>query len=199
MLCLWIKKMAVTLWIFPCWTLGGRHSNRLNFRADRSREESSGVNMECPRGETHSPKRRPRSSDNILSDVLLSGWPVYVSDHTLHHPLYALVYSIPGQKQMRRSLGSHFQLFLTTCIWGNGPSPLPPLFFNSRASSLSLVWFVMCCVGNFFRIHLLLLHHQLANRQANAHLQQLTHIWAEAQGQRLLATLHLFDFVFLLV
>lgn len=146
-MCLWNKKMAVTLWIFPYWTLGSGNSNRLNFRADRSREESSGVNVERPRGETQQSKGVPRSSDDILSDVLLSGRPVYVSDHALHHPLYALVHSIPGQKQTRRSLGSHFQLFVTTCIWGNGP------FFNSRASSLSLVWFVMGCVGNFFRIH----------------------------------------------
>lgn len=58
----------------------------------------------------------------------------------------------------------------------------PFFFFNSRTSTLSLVCFVMGCVGNFFSIHLLYLHHhQLANRQANASLQQLTHIWAEAR------------------
>lgn len=40
-------------------------------------------------------KRCIRGASSFLRDVLLSGWPVNVSDHTLHHPLNALVHPIP--------------------------------------------------------------------------------------------------------
>ena len=40
-------------------------------------------------------KRCIKGASNFLRDVLLSRWPVNVSDHTLHHPLNALVHSIP--------------------------------------------------------------------------------------------------------
>lgn len=35
----------------------------------------------------------------VLGDVLLSGWPVNVSDDTLHHPLDAFVYSVPAAEK----------------------------------------------------------------------------------------------------
>lgn len=59
------------------------------------RVSSSRVYVECPRGETHSPESESRAGGEILCDVLLSGRSVDVPDNALHHPLDALVHSIP--------------------------------------------------------------------------------------------------------
>lgn len=44
-------------------------------------------------------KPSPASSGDWLGDVLLPGRPVNVPDHTLHHPLDALVHTVPAEKQ----------------------------------------------------------------------------------------------------
>lgn len=44
-------------------------------------------------------KPSPAGSGDLLGDVLLPGRSVNVSDHTLHHPLYTLVHTVPVKKQ----------------------------------------------------------------------------------------------------
>lgn len=63
-----------------------------SFQLQGSQGMSSGRSSQSERG--------IMSAEDFLCDVLLSGRPVNVSDHTLHHPLYALVHAIPVSKQI---------------------------------------------------------------------------------------------------
>lgn len=44
-------------------------------------------------------KNAVQGSGGLLGDVLLPGRSVDVPDHTLHHPLYPLVHSVPVETQ----------------------------------------------------------------------------------------------------
>lgn len=44
-------------------------------------------------------KEASPATGDLLGDVLLPGRSVNVSDHTLHHPLYALVHSVPAERR----------------------------------------------------------------------------------------------------
>lgn len=54
---------------------------------------------------------------NILCDVLLSRWPVNVSDHTLHHPLNAFIHAVPVRNKqivdVKRNMKQSVKLFKT--------------------------------------------------------------------------------------
>lgn len=69
-------------------------------RGDRKVNQLQGVYGMSSRRNSPSTTRVKRA-DDFLCDVLLSGWPVNVSDHTLHHPLDAFVHSIPCEGSTR--------------------------------------------------------------------------------------------------
>lgn len=97
----WWQKNALSLCLY--WTPITRNphcSKSQRTRWERKVNQLQGLHGMSSRRKSQS-KMRVNRADDFLCDVLLSGWPVNVSDHTLHHPLNAFVYSIPCEGSTR--------------------------------------------------------------------------------------------------